>query len=452
MRKLLVSAGLLFLAQSFSPAVVQAEETHFWLDHLKSIAEPEASPDANPSDKTHADTRLLWYQQQILQHPQQVALHIQLGQLHQSAQRWQEAASAYEQALKINPRLYPVVVQLATVKLELNEPAAALKLLDAAISQWRVNPDLYYVKGLAHQAQKQTAAARHAFGLALLLDPKHLAKEALAALSPAHENTQAVPGLKPEAQLVKAQNLFNQKQYVQVQNQLQLVLNERPDFGPAYDLFARSYEASNQNAAGANWREQLQLLESCYGENPWLLGRYFYWSGYTQQASELLERQNSCRPVAAASLLQAQLFMQRHQYDQAISLLQDSLKRWPQNTALQAVQAEAHLALNQTSQAQNLINKLLALKAVPPEAYFVQGQLHLNAGRTGAAVIALKQALSLSNRPEYRKALALAYAQAGMGKLAITELQQYLKQRPAESASLQPLIAQLNQQQKRGRY
>lgn len=453
MRKRILTGLLLTLALLKMPAPGYAQEngqeqqTDLWLDQLR----PSAAPTAKSTPDV--DVNLQWYQQQIKEHPEQAALHYQLGLLHQQARRWPEAEAAFQAALKINPRLYPVIYQLAQVLLERDQPEAALKLVNQALKTWRVDPNLYHAKGLAHWRLKQEAWARSAFHQALVLDANHPAAQSLAALSQTIDLPIERPsGSEAEAQLAKARSLFMQKNSTQALARIDRLLAEKPNFAPAYELLAQISEAGGRNAEGANWREQLQLLDPCYGENPWLLGRYYYWTGYTTPALELLSRQSQCRPVAAASLLQAQILLQRRQTEQAVSLLQDSVRRWPQQAALQAMLAEAYLAQNQPAQAQTIVNKLLAFKPVPPEAHYVQGQLHLRAGRTGSAVSSLKQALSLSSRPEYRKALALAYVQAGMNKQAITELQLYLKQRPTETQALQPLITQLSQQKGRGRF
>ena len=422
------------ILQALAAPVLAADP---WLDGLSPHTgpEPSATPTAEPADQRQ------WYLEQIRRFPDQAALHYQLGSLQFQAGELDTAAASFATALRLEPGLRPASRRLALLELSRRQPEAARQVLEKALGVWGVDPELYYLLGLSYQQLEQPERALAAFERAVLLVPGHPAL--------AYRDTlrRKLPGIRPPEPgpvHTKVQQLLKQKKASEAIQALQTLLVERPDDKAAYAELASALETAGQFAPAAGWREQLFALDPCAGDNAARLGRWLLWSGYLDRASALLQHQLECRPVPDAARWLGQLYRQRQDWEMALAHYSSFLKRWPDDPELLSGQAMSRL-----SEAGAALKRI---KSPGPEALYVRSQLALQSGQPAAAIKDLKQAAATSNRPEYHKALALAYLQAGLGEPAAKELGIYLKQRPAEAAALQPLFQRIKELPHRGRF
>lgn len=423
-------------------------------------------PPASQASATPApDQKLQWYAQQTRLYPNQAALHYQYGLMLAEAEDDAGAVRAFQRTLEIQPGLRQALYQLAKAEFRQAHAAEAVKLLEKLLQSWVVDPDSYELLGLSYQQLGQLPAARKAYVQALRLNPEHPAREYFETLTPGyHEHGEHSPGpalsaaeldfssVQQALATLKEQARKQPKAAADLLPKLKALVSTRPDYHPAFAELALQLENSGKFAEAANWREQLYLLNACEGDNPGKLGRYLLWAGYLERASELLEQQQSCQPNAEAAYWLGQLYRQRGENELASRHYQQALKRWPKDTRLLAAQAAYYLSQGRYNEARGSLTQLANLKAMGPEALYVRSQLYLNTGQPQAAIQDLKAALAAQKRPEYSKALALAYLQAGMAEPARQELERYLQLRPAERQDLSEVFARIKALPQKGRF
>lgn len=410
---------------------------------VEATAEPQAptvEASAAPLDERG------WFTEQLQRYPDRAALFYRYGLFEQAQGNTEQAISAFAQAWTLDANLYAAAAELAQIYLEHQQPQQAVDVLTQLHQRWRVEADTYVLLGRSQLALGNRAEAIKAYETALLLRPDHAIQAERDALG---QDVSLPPRPLAEPLLARAEELLRKNSPVSAQATLRMLLDTHPEFQPAYDRLATQLEAAGQFKAAAGWREQLQELNPCYQNNSALLGRWQLWSGYLDRAAELLQNQLECRPSVEAARWMGQLYRQRNQWELAQAHYQAFLKRWPTDGDLLAGLAQSSLERGQLSTARQA---LAAIKTPGPDALYVRARLHQLSGEAAEGLADLKRLVSLRNRPEYRKALGLAYAEAGMGPEARRELQAYLKQRPAEAADLAPLLASLERLPHRARF
>lgn len=463
--RLFTLATLALLTLPQFPALAADESPSPMLAKKRSDARADAQPEAadkpkqpDKSDKPQKGeqskaqpnaqfkAQLKWYAAQIAKFPNQAELYYQLGLLQAQTDAQADAAASFASALRLDAGMYKAVWQLARLELEQNQPQKAIDTLTPALTRWRVEPEFYYLLGLSHQQLGQKSQALSAFEKVVLLAPGHVAQSLRDTLRRELSGQKVADAASLHA---KVAALIQQKSPVSAQQALISLLDQHPEDQAGYDQLAGMLEATGQFAPAALWREQLQALNPCYGNNSALLGRWRLWTGFLERAAALLQNQLACRPTVEAARWLGQLYRQRGSWDLALAHYKAWLPRWAGDAELLSGQAATLVALGRMPEASASIAQI---KVPGPEALFVRSQIALASGQAADAIRDLKLAVAANNRPEYHKALGMAYAQAGMGEPARQELIKYLQAKPAEAASLQALLEQLKTLPKRGRF
>jgi predicted Zn-dependent protease len=175
-------------------------------------------------------------------------------------------------------------------------------------------------------------------------------------------------------------------------------------------------------------------------------------SGQTAPAQALLSQQAACRPIAEASLLQAQLA--HAEPERAAELYQTARQRWPQSAPVWAAYAQWELAQGRTDSATKAAAQAFKLNPGNPEVRLLQAQLALLQGQPEQGLKLLAGLTQLASHPDYQRQYLLALVQTGQYQQALPALEAHLKRHPSERKAWEPVRQQMLAalKQRKGRF
>lgn len=144
------------------------------------------------------------------------------------------------QFAKIDPRMNGVYYNLGTLHLQRKEYDSAIEALKAALEVDRTDADARYALALAYQAQGDHQAAVEELNEALRYVPDFA--EAYDGLRESYEAL----GMSTEAAYAGAMVAYAQGEYKPAAQQLEAVIQDAPDFDPAYLGLGMTYEKLGQ--------------------------------------------------------------------------------------------------------------------------------------------------------------------------------------------------------------
>lgn len=318
----------------------------------------------------------------LAQDPQNATALFLTAQIHSAEKDYQGAAAAYEQMLKINPKFSPALNNLAYLDSEFlhnldrayelaqsarellpADPSTAdtlgwicfqrgayptaLGLLQESAAKLPNQPEVQYHLGMAAYMTADEIAARAALQRALLLNTNFPGADEC-------RRSLAILDLKPETADAAAQAMLEKR------------VSEKPNDPVALARLARIYQREgNETKAVAAYEAILQAVPKNV-DALFALAR-FYAAKDTKKAYDLAKAANKLAPYnAEVSHLLGRLAFQSGDFQQAASILQQTVQNQPNDAALLLDYAQAVYSIGRVADAQTALQSALGLN--PPAA------------------------------------------------------------------------------------
>jgi Flp pilus assembly protein TadD len=278
------------------------------------------------------------------QHPRGVPILRAVGVLEMDTMNYGASIAAFRAALAISPANTDFKNLLATAYLKNGDARAALKELDAVLSQ---NPN----DGLARFIRAGIYADSGE-------NEKALADvEKVVVARPAY-----TPGRTLYAKILV--------RLAQCQRAVEILRDiEQQSTPDADDLFllANAYDCAGQKALAADTRAEFEKLSRAQHET----------SENRVQSLHLVEQANE--------------LAMRNQFSEAQDLLQQALEKNPQNAFAYSQQSKIYFSMKQPQQARAAITKALEIQQYQPDFLFVRGVLEAGEGNVEAALASFNE-------------------------------------------------------------
>jgi tetratricopeptide (TPR) repeat protein len=353
--------------------------------------------------------------------------HQRLGLLYESAGKTADAVRHYERGIRGSPAEYlGVKLNLARLYNAGGHYAKTKELLDAAGPATQRSADALVLLGTADLALGRVDDALRRFESARRLEPKdpggHLGLGiALREKRDYGASAQAlsqVVRLRPQwstGHFQLAETYFAQRRHKEALSSFQRAAQLNPD-----SHLVRKRIADSQAGLG-NWDAAIDLYRSL-ARVPAMapsalagLGTVYQLKGEAAKAQGALEELVRRAPKDPdAYRLLGQHFAARGDYAQGIAVFRKGLALDPKNGPLLTAQVVAYSRAGDARHALQHAEALVQARPQDPDAHFLLGSLHDEAGRSTAAVSAYRKALALdSQHLATLNNLAMALANAG---------------------------------------
>jgi len=279
--------------------------------------------------------------------PQSPKGYAALGRLRASQKRLSEAERLYEQALNRDPNYFDAMQGLVSIYMQQKQPAKALARLNAQIAKTPSNSAYYLLQGMVLIDTKDLEKAEAALQKAGELNKNNF--DALLLLAKVQNLRgsvdQAVAGYEHSIQI----NPRDVRSYVL----LGTLEESRGNWQKAQALYQKAMQAEPDYPVAANNLAYL-LLE--HGGNPDVALSY----------AQVARRGMPDTPNSADTLAWA--YYQKGAYALAIDLLEEAVKKAPQNPTYHYHLGLAYLKTNKRSQAKEHLERALQINPKYPQA------------------------------------------------------------------------------------
>ena len=279
--------------------------------------------------------------------PQSPKGYAALGRLRASQNRFSEAERLYEQALERDPNYFDAMQGLVSIYMQQKQPVKALARLNAQIAKTPSNSAYYLLQGMVLIGTKDLEKAEAALQKATELNKNNF--DALLLLAQVQNLRgsvdQAVAGYERSIQI----NPRDVRSYVL----LGTLEESRGNWQKAQALYQRALQAEPDYPVAANNLAYL-LLE--HGGNPDVALSY----------AQVARRGMPDTPNSADTLAWA--YYQKGAYELAIDLLEEAVKKVPQNPTYHYHLGLAYLKTNKRAQAKEHLERALQINPKYPHA------------------------------------------------------------------------------------
>ena len=376
---------------------------------------------------------ILLYRNAIKKDPKYGLAYLKLGDAEAKRGTYREAAAAYRRA--------------ADLLTGADAEAAAGKLSDIYLVTYSIDPKrnaavLPEVKALAESLQQKNPSSFQAFRLQGFLaltdekDPEHYAK-AIAAFRKAD----AVKPKQPELLFALCQVLNQSGDWPASEATAKQILNDSPDYVPAYDFLFGNYLRRNQLAdADAILSRKIEKHPKAY---QFVLQKAaFLWSTQKRAEAEkllegLLARQQEFPQIRRHA---GEFYLRVQSYDKAYRLFEEGAAKEPsQKTEYRLRMAEALVAQGKAQDAMALVERAASEDPKNNDALAMRASMQLAYGGAEKANAAINDLQALIGKsPEnavIRYNLAKAYQNRGDLDAARVQYAEALKRAPKMTAA-----------------
>jgi tetratricopeptide (TPR) repeat protein len=311
------------------------------------------------------------------------------GAMRVRQERWSDAIVDLWQAIELQPDAPEAHVNLAHAYRGARDYTDALAVLDAALSRWPADPELYAARGWVNLGRKDRDGARRDFTRVIEHEP---------------------PGSKSE-RLAGA--------HVEVG----ILHHEVGEHQKALDSFAAALKTRQDYPPALRQRAQTLLAMERFAEAGQSLGRYLHSGG---------------EPTPDVLLARGLIHLQLREYAEAVEVLKRSPQLQQDGKALTYC-GKANLKLDRVSEALADFEAALKLNPADPEALCGRGQVRVRRGELASGLADVEEALERSPWP--RKA-SLLFSASCLYAVAAGQL-------TAQQPAGQPASPRLTRYQKR---
>ncbi len=279
--------------------------------------------------------------------PRNAMAYTRLGDICLTQQRFAEAENFYEQALAQDPRSPEALQGLVTQFLLQKQPVKARQRVEAQVARVPDQSSFQYLLGKTLLADHKTAEAAAALTKALELDPKNLSASLL--LGQAQEASGQLDQAASAYEHAMQANAGDAQPYVF----LGALEEHRGNWQKAQDLYRKALKLQPDQSAAANNLSYL-LLEHGGDINDALSLAQIAHDGMPQS------------PNAADTLAWA--YYKMGSYNSALPLLQEAVKKAPQNATYYYHLGLVYQKTKKVAQAKNSFQRALQLDPKSPRA------------------------------------------------------------------------------------
>ncbi|MBU0678579.1 MAG: tetratricopeptide repeat protein, partial [Verrucomicrobia bacterium] len=351
------------------------------------------------------------------------SLQLALASLYFSEKRKEESEKVYLELLKENPDNGPAILGLARIAM-LNGDFDGAREYHGRLRELGVSSALIALEESVLEAITGNLPAAQKILRALVKEnPSHMkawAALALIALEQGdHETvTEATEELakarisNPSIMYAVAQMQFARGHYQNARMNLDRVIHYRPGDTSALELLLRIDSREGKMELAEQHVDQLLIIDSENAFGNYILGTLQMSRGEYHLAEDSLRVSISSAPTYAALNDLAWVLYKDHRYDEALTNVQHSLQLFAGNPSAWDTQGVVLMALNRLPEAEEAIEKSLALQPGEPNAILHMAQL---LEKKGMFEKALELADPLLDRPgqfppeEYEQAKQLVY-------------------------------------------
>lgn len=355
------------------------------------------------------------YEAEIKKRPHDLKLLLAVADVYYALKEWTKAIKYYQRALELDPRNPKIETSLALAYLNNNEIDASTNLLQEVILQDPSNPDALAGLGRIDALKHRYLEAELLLQKVLLKNPNHFT-----------------------ALFYLAELKIDQKQFAEAQEMLNKLLKINPSATWVQQALKRA-------ELGPLFEKAAELKEN--GEN--------------QEAIDLLKEQLNKTPDLELYLALANLYTESKKYPEAITLLNEGIKAFPKENALNLNLGFTYLANNELMHAHYIFTNILKGKTGHAEALAGLGRIAALRGRPQQADKLYEEAYQLNPL----STLTLSY----MGKLRMEqgkykEAQELFEKvyqldprstwakQAAEEAQVAPFFATITAEEKQGNF
>ncbi|HUN74141.1 MAG TPA: tetratricopeptide repeat protein [Steroidobacteraceae bacterium] len=360
----------------------------------------------------------------VAQSPKSLQYRYQLASLYARARRLDDADRVFRDAIAARPDDSGARLAYVEFLAQYRSSAAAERVLDAFI-------------------QREPADDALQLGLGALQLREGRAAQAIATYRSIAERDGEHPGAL-EARNRMAALLMQQGQWDQASDQIAAVLRVSPRNDDA--LLLRANVALDRGNPGAAIGDLRAVLHDQPRSAPVMrtLARAYRANGQAALAEETLRAAEDAAPLDVAVRLElAQLLTQTHRPDQALSLLEQTVARFPKNLTAEEALVRAYLARKSLAAAQAGAERLQAQAPALPVGFYLAGLIAGEQNRPEEAARELEHALKL--RPDAVDALVVLTQvdlRAGRAQQALARAQSAAAAAP-RNAAIQDLVGEL---------
>lgn len=285
--------------------------------------------------------------------PQSHKARFVLGNVEWARGEVKAAQAAFEEALKLNPKFSDALLSLGNL-LSSQSPAKAREYFDRYLS---TNPDnaaeAHYQLALLEQKEGRLDKAEEHLKAALAVNPDSFqARLTLAQVYEARKDTEAAL-----AEYLKI--LERDPQNVALRNHIGELYFTRGELEPAAEHFRQAQNVAPDNPTTALW---LAILSEQKGD-------------FNQAAAEL-SKSGALKDEAALNLRLSYYLTQANRIKEAVKVLEDAHKKWPDNDDISYFLALGYDDLKQAAKAEALLKQILKARPDFRDARFQLGALY----------------------------------------------------------------------------
>ena len=325
----------------------------------------------------------------VRRHPRSEQALSWLALVYQSTDRSVEAVRTYQRLIRLAPQQAAGYLKLAAIYSRQGKDTDALHWLQRGLDRAGSKPEL--CQALADLHVRRALAARQSD------EAQHSRRRALELME------QACRAAPDDAALRSGlgELYITDGQFEKAYDVYQVIEDRSPGQLALRTKLAQSFTAPSR-------REQaIACFEKLAGQRPQDERLWFYLGEIHESAGHAAQAQNCYQHAASAATnavpvsRMALWYIQHNQPDAAIRVLQEGLRRWPENPELLQTRAYLHLAQKEYVQAVALFQQSLwSLKTrpgatLPPTIYLQCATAALKAGQADAAAELLVQVYAL---------------------------------------------------------
>jgi tetratricopeptide (TPR) repeat protein len=236
----------------------------------------------------------------------------ELGYVYIALERWDEARAALLRAIALDPKLSEAHLNLGTLLLD-RDPPAAVAPLRKAVELLPAQSRPRYLLGLALERTDDFPGAIESLQSAARLDPGDL-----------------------ETRLALARVLLRAEKFSAAESAARTALSLAPDSAPAQLAFAHALDAQQKPDAAAAYRRYLELQPAGRDALFRLATLLFEQKQYDDSLAALDRLDDGKPPSTDSLLLRADIQVAQSRWDAAILTLQQALQQDPSRHALRA--------------------------------------------------------------------------------------------------------------------
>ena len=291
--------------------------------------------------------------------PQSPRGYTAMGGLRATQKRFSEAAKLYEQALERDPNYTDALKGLVNIYIGQKQPAKALARVNAQIAKEPNNSSYYLLQGMTFIGTKQLDKAEAAFQKASELDKTNM--EALLFLG----QVQAAQGSIDKAIASNERSIQENPRDVRAYIMLGTLEEARGNWQKAQDAYQKGLQVDPDNPLACNNLAYLMLEHG---------GNVDVALSYAQRA-----RQGMPDSTSSADTL-AWAYYKKGSYGLAIDLLEEAVKKAPQNATYHYHLGMSYQGAGKAQLAKQHLEKALEINPHLPQAEEIRTVLATQAG------------------------------------------------------------------------